>query len=143
MEGQAAKRHGGRLRTAEETAALLGTAGASTARGAPATKRRRPRSPSSGSSSESSGSGRRKSKRKVAAGTGGATISPDVAEALNKARHFVEKAGGEGRGRVATGEAVASLPVELRSLVQRALTSDKENGKSEHPTVRAVGSCRR
>ena len=121
---------------AEETAALLGTAGASTSRGAPATKRRRPRSPSSGSSSESSGSGKRKSKRKVASGTGGATISPDAAEALNKARHFVERACGDDRGRGATGEAVASLPVELRALVQRALTSDKVAGKSEHRACR-------
>ena len=86
---------------------------------------------------KSSGIGKRKSKRRVAAaGPGGATILPDAAEALNKARHFVEKAGGDGRGRVATGEAVASLPVELRSLVQRAFTSDKVAGKSEHRACR-------
>jgi hypothetical protein len=124
VEAQAAKRHGDRLRTGGRDGGSArhgrcvhrpGGAGDEEAAAEVAVEWLVVRS-------ESSGSGRRKSKRKVAAGTRGATISPDAAEALNKAWHFVEKAGGEGRGRVATGEAVASFPVELRSLVQRALT---------------------
>ena len=65
---------------------------------------------------------RAKSKKKRTAGKSGkAAVSADAAEALTKARAFIEVAGGDGRGRGAAAAAAAALPTELRSLVQRAL----------------------
>ena len=122
---------------AEDAVAMLGRGpGAATARLTPKVRRRRSRS-SSASSSGSSDSARAKSKKKRSTGKSGkAALSADAAEALNKARAFIEVAGGDGRGRGAAAAAAAALPTELRSLVQRALTADSVNGKSEQRSSR-------
>ena len=109
---------------------------AATARLTPKVRRRRSRS-SSASSAGSSDSARATAKKKWTTGRSGkAALSADAAEALNKARAFIEVTGGDGRGRGAAAAAAAALPMELRSLVQRALTADCVNGKSEQRSSR-------
>jgi hypothetical protein len=109
-------------------------------------RRSRSRSPSSSSSS-----GKRSNRKKVKSGSaagGSALLAPDTAEALNKAREFVEQAHAgatPGRGRAAG--AVAALPEGLKSLMRKALVADKveegelRSSRSSLPVV--VGRMRK
>ena len=108
-----------------------------TGAGSAKARSRRARSASSDSSSSSSSSGKRKGKKAKGAGGSSLTgLSPDVAEGLNKARKFLEGAGGGSRAAGAAADAVSALPEELRDLARRALTSDRVLNKGEHRDCR-------
>ena len=65
-------------------------------------------------------------------------MTPDVAEALHKGKAFFEEADDAVSRSGQLGEAVASVPLELRSLLRRALVSDKVSNRDEHRTARKV-----
>ena len=110
---------------AEEAAVALRRLGAArTPMSSDPGKRRRARSPSSSSESGSDERGSGKRGKGQVAGKG-ECVGPDVAEALHRGKAFCEEADdsiSEG-GRV--GEAMASVPAELKGLLRRALVSDK------------------
>ena len=117
----------------EASAALRGRkpvadgAGAASGNARPRARRRRSRSPSSSSSSGGKQSKRTKS---GAPANASAALAPDAAEALNKARDFVEQAFAGMSGRGSASGAVAALPDGLKALVRKALTADKvEDGE--------------
>ena len=119
----------------EAVAALRGRPGARTSSTAGRTRRVRSRSPSS--SSASGGSGKRgKVKRGAVAEDKSFAVSSDVAEALHKGKSFYARADDDVSGGGSVGDAVASVPSELRGLLRRALISDKVTSRGESKSAR-------
>ena len=104
-------------------------AGATSGNARPRAQRRRSRSPSS---SSSSGNKRNKRSKSGTQAGSSAALAPDAAEALNKARDFVEQAFSGRSGRGSASGAVAVLPDGLKDLVRKALTADRvEEGEQK------------
>jgi hypothetical protein len=63
-------------------------------------------------------------------------VSSDVAEALHKGKSFYARADDDVSGGGSVGDAVASVPSELRGLLRRALISDKVTSRGESKSAR-------
>ena len=139
MEAEQATGYGRRAHMlAEEAAAALRRLGAArTPMSSDPGKRRRARSPSSSSESGSDERGSGKRGKGQVAGKG-ECVGPDVAEALHRGKAFCEEADDSISKGGRVGEAMASVPAELKGLLRRALVSDKVSNKGEHKTARKV-----